>query len=205
MNPTEILSSEHRVIEIVLDCLERLAEKARGSRRLDIDSADQAVRFLRTFADACHHQKEEQKLFKALEARGLPGHVGPISVMLGEHETGRALLRELDLAISAARAGEQDAAERFAARAGAYVELLRDHIAKEDQVLFPMAEGLLDAATKERLVADFEELERGHAPGTHEEMERIASTLAQRFGVELQDRPQPAATGGCCHHARCDA
>ena len=205
MNPTEILSSEHRVIEIVLDCLERLADEARRSGRLDLESAAQAMRFLRTFADACHHEKEEQKLFKALEARGLPRRMGPLAVMLGEHETGRSLVRELDVAIYAAREGEEDAPQRFADRAVAYVELLREHIAKEDQVLFPMAEGLLDAHAKERLVADFEELERCHAPGTHEEMERIARTLAERFGVELQNRPQPAAIGGCCHHAGCKA
>jgi hypothetical protein len=64
---------------------------------------------------------------------------------------------------------------------------------------------MLDDAARERLVADFAELERGHPPGTHEDMERIARTLAQRYGVELHGRPAQAALGGCCHHARLEA
>ncbi len=201
MRPTDILSSEHRVIELVLDCLECIAEGARKNQSLDIASAEKAVLFLRTFADACHHGKEEQQLFTALEARGMPTRVGPIAVMLGEHEIGRALIREIDAAISAAKNREAGAPERFGDKAHDYVELLRDHIAKEDQVLFPMAESMLTSQEKERVLTQFEKVEQSHPAGTHQAMEAIARDLAARFGIDASKQTAQVAVGGCCHHA----
>ena len=68
MKPTEILSSEHRVIEQVLDCLDQIITGAERTGKLDSAAATDAVDFFRTFADQCHHGKEETHLFTALEA-----------------------------------------------------------------------------------------------------------------------------------------
>ncbi len=57
MRPTEILMQEHRVIEQVLNCLEIIAQRAEADSKLDTDSANQAIDFLRNFADRCHHGK----------------------------------------------------------------------------------------------------------------------------------------------------
>ena len=56
MRPTEILSDEHRVIEQVLACLERIAEEAE-TRTLDVAAARDVVTFVQNFADRCHHGK----------------------------------------------------------------------------------------------------------------------------------------------------
>jgi hemerythrin-like domain-containing protein len=72
MRPTEILSSEHRVIEQVLDCLERIADNCSAQGSLNRESAEAAIDFFRTFADRCHHGKEETYLFPAMEACGFP-------------------------------------------------------------------------------------------------------------------------------------
>ena len=93
MKPTEILSGEHRVIEQVLTCLERIAEQCAAEGRLDRTSAEQALEFFRNFADRCHHGKEEVHLFPALEAKGFPRDGGPTGVMLHEHDQGRAHVR----------------------------------------------------------------------------------------------------------------
>jgi hemerythrin-like domain-containing protein len=85
MKPTEILSSEHRVIEQVLGCLEKIIEQARQNGRLERQPAEDAIAFFRNFADRCHHGKEEAHLFPALEAQGFPRQGGPTGVMLHEH------------------------------------------------------------------------------------------------------------------------
>jgi hemerythrin-like domain-containing protein len=71
MRPTEILSSEHRVIEQVLDCLEAMVKGLRAGKPLEEERAATALYFLRQFADACHHGKEEERLFPMLVARGM--------------------------------------------------------------------------------------------------------------------------------------
>jgi hemerythrin-like domain-containing protein len=202
MKPTEILSSEHRVIEQVLDCLEKIALQAEKQRKLDADDARAALEFLRTFADACHHGKEEHQLFPKLTERGIPRHAGPLAVMLSEHDTGRAHIQAMAAALDAAARGDAPALTRFVTEARGYVELLRDHIAKEDQVLFPMAEACLRDEDRTAVLAAFERVETHDlAPGTHEAMLAIANRLAQRHGVAPASARTPRAFTGCGMHA----
>ena len=73
MNPTDILMDEHRVIEQVLNCLEKIIEQATAAGRLEEEPAREALDFFRTFADRCHHGKEEAHLFPLMQTRGFGG------------------------------------------------------------------------------------------------------------------------------------
>jgi hemerythrin-like domain-containing protein len=199
MQPTEILSTEHRVIEQVLACLEVLADRCTADGVLDRQAAGQALDFFRTFADGCHHGKEEDHLFPLLEARGLPREGGPTGVMRWEHELGRRHLRVMAEAVDAADIS------RFADHARAYANLLREHIAKEDERLFPMADRFLTAEDRQELLDRFADVEgrKMHA-GTHEKYLQLANDLADRLGVPRAP-VVGTAKGGCscdCHASR---
>lgn len=198
MRPTEILSSEHRVIEIVLAVLDRIAEDAIATSSLDLASARDAIAFLRGFADQCHHGKEEARLFPAMERCGIPRDAGPTAVMRHEHEIGRAHVRKMDQAATDHEKGVAGAADRFAFEARGFVELLRDHIAKEDQVLFPMADRMLPAAAMAELESDFGRFERDEmGAGAHERFLDIARSLAARYGVTADTAKACAHSCGC--------
>lgn len=206
MKPTEVLMGEHRVIEQVLDCLEALAHECDVRGQIDADAAAKLLEVLATFADRCHHGKEENQLFVALEKRGFPRHVGPMAVMLDEHEIGRRAIQEMRNALVDGGLDPAAAARRFHRAATGYVELLRDHIAKEDGVLFPMAESVLGEAEKAAVLAAFEKAERDDlGAGVHQRMLQLADELADRFRVPKgAARPQSAMSGGCCHgHGGC--
>ena len=191
MKPTEILSSEHRVIEQVLDCLDQITAKADRTGTLDKVSATDAVNFFRTFADQCHHGKEEMHLFPAMEAKGFSRESGPTGVMLAEHEQGRACVRQMREAIATG------AMQPFAAAGRRYSELLRQHIQKEDHCLFGMADNAFNAADQAVLLAKFEKVEAEEMDaGTHEKFLGIAEALAKKFGVAMQTGHEHA----CCHH-----
>jgi len=201
MKPTDILSSEHRVIEQVLDCLERIIAEANANGRLDAASAKDAVSFFRTFADQCHHGKEETHLFPALEAKGFPRDGGPTGVMLAEHEAGRACVRAMSEAIDAAAGGDGAALARFAEAGAGYISLLRQHIEKEDHCLFSMADEALSVEEQAALVAKFEKVEAeemGH--GTHEKFLAIAGALAEKYGVTRKAAACAGHDVACCHH-----
>lgn len=200
MKPTQILMSEHRVIETVVDCLERIAQVARDEKCIPRAHATQALEVITTFADRCHHGKEEHALFPMLERRGLPRAVGPLAVMLNEHEVGRAAVRRMRDALATEPQNDAGAAVRFATAAGEYVSLLREHIAKEDGVLFPMADSMLTEADCERLLADFartESLDIG--AGTHERMLAIVERLCGELGIVAATHATASVGGGCCH------
>ena len=80
---------------------EKICRTATLGDGLDQRSAREALEFLRGFGDRCHHGKEEQHLFAVLAARGLPREVGPLAVLISEHEEGRALLTRMSEALAA--------------------------------------------------------------------------------------------------------
>ena len=199
MQVTDVLRNEHEVIQQVLDCLEELAERAGTQAGMDVPSAESALDFLASFADRCHHAKEEQLLFPALNARGMPRQVGPIAVMLHEHEVGRAAVAKMRAAVEDAKREAAGAPRRFAAAAREYVALLRDHIAKENGVLFPMADQMLGEERQRELLCDFERVEHhdlGH--GTHERYIESARSLCKHLGIEWA--PHTAGAHACCGH-----
>jgi len=172
MNPIDVLTREHRLIERVLDCLDELASRTVRGAELDRAGAASAIRFVRSFADARHHAKEEERLFPLLERKGVPRDGGPIGVMLHEHELGREAVRRMDTALGA---GESRA---FCEHARAYVELLRDHIGKEDDVLFRIAESILDEGERAALLDEFT---RFDGSDEQEAVLREATALAEQL------------------------
>jgi hemerythrin-like domain-containing protein len=195
MKATDILMDEHRVIEQVLSCLEKLADRCEAGEKLDGTSALEVLEFFRNFADRCHHGKEEGHLFPLLESRGLGRHGGPTGVMLHEHDEGRRLVGAL------ARAIECDAPREFVQHARAYVALLREHIRKEDHCLFPMAAGILTSADAESLARRFQHVEHAEmGAGTHEHYLQLANDLADRLDVKRAPVTRACGHAGCHHH-----
>jgi hemerythrin-like domain-containing protein len=200
MKPTEILSSEHRIIEQVMNCLEAIVRQAKEAGRLDGQSAKDAIAFFRNFADRCHHGKEEVHLFPALEAKGFPREGGPTGVMLHEHEEGRAHVRGMDDNLAAAAAGDPAALQQFIAHAEGYVSVLREHIYKEDHILFQLADRALTAEDQKGLLAAFGRVEAEEmGAGTHETYLKIAEDLSKRYGVTATATAAPAGHFHCGH------
>jgi hemerythrin-like domain-containing protein len=84
--------------------------------------------------------------------------------------------------------------------ARAYIELLRQHLQKEDHCLFSMADQALSPADQSRLLAAFERVERGHmGAGTHERFLKLANDLADRYGVAHAVQADPVRAC-CCQH-----
>jgi len=182
--PTDILRDEHRVIEQVLDCLEHLAGRCREEHELDDSSADRILDFLRTFADRCHHGKEEKQLFPAMESRGYSPDAGPVSVMLAEHTRGRELIAGMAATRDGAVRGEKAACAAFAGSAEAYIHLLREHIQKEDHCLFPMADQALTEADQAALLEAFRRVEEEETGSdVPERYRRIARELAEQINA----------------------
>lgn len=164
MEATDVLMQEHRTIEQVLDALEAFAAEAVRTRRTEKEELSRFVVFLREFADGRHHAKEEGVLFRAMVEHGFPAHGGPIPVMLHEHEQGRALVRVLAARSEQAGAWADEDLAAVAEAARSYAQLLRLHIRKEDQILYPMAERHLPDEAAQQVAEDCRRLDGPHGP-----------------------------------------
>lgn len=178
MEATEILMSEHRVIERVIATLELTVGKLASGQAMRpgffLDAAD----FIKGFADGCHHRKEEGVLFEAMVGAGMPRQAGPIAVMLAEHEQGRAFTRGMRAAAERLAAGDASAAREVVVNARSYADLLRQHIQKEDGILFPMADRVIPTAQHATVTEAFEHVEHEETgEGVHEKYLALAEAL----------------------------
>lgn len=137
-NCLEELSREHKEILEKLDQLEETTEKS----VIEKSKIKEFLDFTETFAEP-HHQKEEEVLFPALEEKGIPREGGPIGVMLHDHETKREKVKDLKKSL------KDNNEEKIKEASQAIISLLRDHINKEDNILYPLARQVL---TEEELV-----------------------------------------------------
>jgi hemerythrin-like domain-containing protein len=175
---TQVLRKEHDAILRMLDATEQVTRSLAGGARIPAHILSNTIEFFRLFADRCHHGKEEELLFPALEKKGMPRSGGPIGVMLMEHDSGRALIAEMAEAAKAYESGDKEAGRKWANAATNYARLLRDHIAKENNILFVMAERLLTPTEQEELAVGFDAIEvEKMGEGTHERLHRMMDGL----------------------------
>ena len=182
--PTSILVSEHLLIEQVLNCLERMLERCASERRLEIAPARDAIDFFRGFSERCHCTKEETELLPTMQALGISPERCLGRSMLQRREEGRLHLDAMELAIEPASHGNSVALETFTEHAQAYIELLLEYIARQEDCLFPMILRTLPEADKAQLRTRLDP--RG--PNGEERFEcntyvEIANRLADRFDV----------------------
>ena len=95
-------------------------------------------------------------MFPRLVEKGLPAEHGPVQVMCSEHETGRRLVGALDGAIAHFSSDDAESRHALSAAMAAIVEFYTQHIWKEDNVLFPMADRVLDETDEEGMIAAFD-------------------------------------------------
>ena len=183
MDPIEDLTAEHEAVRLTLRVLEVISTDIdRSGRIAGGDDIDTLLEFFRVFVDKCHHGKEEQLLFPALEEVGVGREGGPIGVMLDEHRQGRELVGAMTAAMARHRQGEAAAAARFSEAATDYIDLLNRHIEKENTVLFSIADRHLSKDTLSELKKGFDRLETEQiGNGRHAEFHRMLENLEKKY------------------------
>lgn len=182
MRPTELLMEEHRAIERMLRIVEEVCRRLEAGQEIPADDLEQIVEFIQTFADRCHHGKEEDLLFIEMEKAGIPRQGGPIGVMLVEHEQGRAHVRAVKEAVTAYKAGDRSVIPTLVQNALGYVSLLQQHIYKEDNILYQMANMHLSEEQERSLLEGFERVEEERiGPGRHEAFHVLLDRLEQTY------------------------
>ncbi len=183
MKPMDELRMEHEAVKLTLRVLEKICLKLEQPQAsVDPAHVDQLLEFFVVFVDKCHHGKEEELLFPALEAIGVRRDGGPIGVMLMEHQQGREFVRKMKEAFAEYKTGKPAAAVPFIQAARGYTALLEQHILKENNVLFPLAEKQLPEAKQSELAKGFEAIEvEKIGVGKHEEFHRMLENLERVY------------------------
>lgn len=158
---TQNLENDHIYILKLTEVMLEMAQRPEP----DPVYIDEVVDIIRNFADGLHHAKEENMLFPMLVDKGIPAENGPVGVMLHEHVQGRNFVAEMALGSIDWREGRKDAAARINQALQGYAILLQNHIAKENNILFRMADNLMSAQEEEKMYHNFVKVDSGDLSG----------------------------------------
>ena len=142
---TKNLEDDHVHIINLINVMETIIEVEKP----DITHIESIVDTIRNFADGLHHAKEENLLFPLLIKKGFSATQGPVAVMLHEHVMGRDFVKGISEGIALYKVGDKTALRDIYRNMQGYAELLRNHISKENNILFPMADRVLSEAEQE--------------------------------------------------------
>ena len=149
---TAELVNEHKLVLRMIALLERNAGLTAAGGFSNWQFYLDGVDFIRNYADRFHHAKEEDVLFAALVRNGMPRDNSPVAAMLMEHDQGREFVRGMETAVQEMLAGAAGRENSIAENALAYASLLREHIAKEDDILYPLAERVIPEVIREEIL-----------------------------------------------------
>jgi len=152
---TQNLEADHVYILRLTDVMEKMVITI----STDISHLEMVVSLIRNFADGFHHAKEENLLFPLMLEKGFSNEQGPISVMLHEHVEGRNFVKGMEAEINEYKKGKESVLPDIYANMQGYIDLLRAHIGKENNVLFRMADRVISPAEHQFLLNEFDAIE----------------------------------------------
>lgn len=164
MKSIELMKDEHRMIKRMLTVMKQAALRLYTEKTVSTDDFKEMIDFVRQFADAHHHGKEEDYFFNEMVAElGAPAEKLVTHGMLVEHDLGRLYMSTLEAALSQYDSGQEAAAIDIIGNVVAYTDLLTRHIEKEDDVVFSFADRGFKEETRSRIESAFETYEAAHA------------------------------------------
>jgi hemerythrin-like domain-containing protein len=182
MKPTDLLMQEHESIKKSLKILNEMCVRLESGEKLDSAHLEQIVDFIRNYADKFHHGKEEDILFEEMCKIGFLKETGPISVMLAEHDLGRDLVKGLSDAITSCKNDDSNASSAIVRNARKFSSLLDQHIDKENNILYPMADTRLSPEQQNNMLEEFEKFEKQKiSSGQRDEYYKILTNLSKVY------------------------
>lgn len=155
------LMKEHRLIEQIIPLMIRERSKLLKGIKIDPIFINQTTDFLRTYADALHHGKEEDILFKALKKKNIKQeHARIMKVLIEEHKLSRSKVKEL--------AGAKKTSIIKNAL-DVLIELYPQHIKREDEDFFYPVLNYFSKKEKDELCREAEEFDMKFPHKTYKE------------------------------------
>jgi hemerythrin-like domain-containing protein len=161
MDSIELMVNEHTYIKRMLEVVRKASLKVLFQDKIDYGDFAQMIEFIRNYADAHHHGKEEKLLFNRMVSE-IGGAAEKLvnNGMLVEHDMGRFFIQELETALEKVKGGDREAKLDVIANAISYANLLNRHIDKEDKVVYTFAKRALSKDTMDIIDKECEDFEK---------------------------------------------
>jgi len=174
---TQSLRKDHKLIEKVLQALDATIKLLKDGKQIPEQILLPTLDFTQNFTDVCHHGKEEEALFPALEKAGMPTNMGPIRMMLLDHKRTKEIAEHISLASK--KYLETGDSAYLIETLELYVQHVTEHLWKENNRLFMMADARLNYTANDidKLMNDIEEKKLTELGKTRSHYESLADEL----------------------------
>lgn len=153
MKPTEDLMYEHKAIKLILNVMSNISNSIKDKKVFYINDVEKIVDFLSVYVDKCHRNKEETVFYPALSLSKSP--IENIGLIINEHSIGKGYLAEITCCVENCKIGSTFSGERIADCMANYVQLSEDHIQKEENDYFPLANKALSGEAQKEISKQF--------------------------------------------------
>ncbi len=176
---TASLRRDHDLIEKVIKAMDSTIQLLNDGKQIPESILLPVIDFTKNFTDVCHHSKEENSLFPALEQAGMPKNMGPIAMMLMDHERSREIGASMEE--SAKEYLSSGDSTKLISDMRQYVEHITEHLWKENNRLFMMAEARLQYVSQkvDKELTEIEESKLKDLGKSREHYEKLAENLTK--------------------------
>ena len=179
MMPIGPLMIEHRLIERMISVMKEELQRLEKGKEVDTAFIVSAVDFIRTYADRCHHGKEEDILFRELQKKNLSEeHKRIMNELLEEHKWGRKTTGRLVEANEDYIDGDKKALSKISHCLRSLIEFYPKHIVKEDKHFFIPVMAYFPQAEKDAMLREGHDFDQKLI---HEKYEKTVIEAAKRF------------------------
>lgn len=180
MNVTQALAENHRMIEKVLLCLEKAADRLDNGQDIRPGFFIDVISFNKGFIEIVHQKAEEGVLFEAMIDHGLSQKDPSLTMVILEHEQSRLYIRRMRSAVERWQTGSKTARRDVIRNALGFVNLLRQHMQDEDDKLYPMAEKIIPLESQKEVLEAFEKhRQKYYDPVNREKFIQLAVALSE--------------------------
>jgi hemerythrin-like domain-containing protein len=161
MMPVGPLMKEHRLIERMIRIMSAELEKIKKDTKIAPSFIDTAVDFIKTYADKCHHGKEEDILFRSLTKKDISAdHNKIMDELIKEHVMGRNNVKKLVEAKEKYVQGNKGALKDIVSNMEILVKFYPKHIKKEDKHFFIPCMDYFTDAERDAMLNEMHEFDR---------------------------------------------
>ena len=162
MTPTENLIKEHEEINELLDIMSKIAMKIKSKDVFYPNDVEEIIDYLIIIIDKSHHGKEDEVFYPELISSGIPNEKAPLSIINYEHTLAKRYLKDISSCVVNCKIGNDFSGELLADSLTNYVVVIKNHIQREEEIVFPIANEVLSSEKQNEISQRFEAIEQNN-------------------------------------------
>jgi len=175
MTPTENLIKEHKEINELLEIMSKIAAKIKSKDVFYPTDVEEIIDYLIIIIDKSHQGKEDEVFYPELMSTGISKETEPLSIINYEHVLAKRYLKEISSCVVNCKIGNDFSGDLLADSLTNYVIVIQNHIKREEEIVFPIANEVFSEEKQHEILQRFEVIDQQNI--THSFLERFNKLL----------------------------